>query len=359
MMLKAGAIAAVSVLLVFLAAVTLLLGIDRVATSDAASAMEQSPEGVVAILVRTSSGQFDTCGSGFFFKPGVVVTTRDVRRAGADVYIRVANSAQPLRATPAGTTAPTDIDVYVVEGANAESLVMAKDAVLAGDRVDVPVQASIGMSVRSATVSTIYHEDTVFAITFAGAELPDQFGGPVLATDGSVVGLLTGTSIRDAEYLVLPVARIAARMTGMPEPGPPLSSLAGTPTLSVERPPAWTAPPRDPLRPNNDGPGADGGRRAVAPTGPVVATKARVLNSPRPAYTVQARENGTEGNVVVRVTLGANGRVKSVSIVRGLPDGLNEKAIEAAYRLKFEPARDVKGVPMDSVLTVSVNFTIR
>jgi TonB family protein len=59
------------------------------------------------------------------------------------------------------------------------------------------------------------------------------------------------------------------------------------------------------------------------------------------------------------VTLGANGRVKSASVVKGLPDGLNEKAIEAAYRLSFEPARNGAGVPIDSTLTVSVNFTIR
>ncbi len=357
--LRGAALVGMAGFLILLAAVTLILGIDRVATSEAASATASGRSGVVSILVRTSSGQFDQCGSGFFFKPGVVVTTRDERRVGADVYVRIANSDGPLKATPAGTTAPTDIDVYVVEGADAESLIMSKDRVLAGDRVDVPVLASIGVSSQSATISTIYHEDAVFAITFAGAELPDQVGGPVLAADGTVVGVLSGATIRDSEYLVLPAVRIAARMTGLPEPGPPLSSLAGTPTLAVERPPTWTARPRDPLRPDNDGPGSAGGRRAVVPTGPVVARKARILNSPRPSYTAQARENGTEGNVVLRVSLGANGRVKSASVLRGLPDGLNEKAIEAAYRLEFEPARDAEGRPMDSELTVSVNFTNR
>jgi TonB family protein len=107
--------------------------------------------------------------------------------------------------------------------------------------------------------------------------------------------------------------------------------------------------------PGGNGGGGDGG----GANSRVVATKARVLNSPRPAYTEQARQNKTQGNVVVRVTLGANGRVKSASVVKGLPDGLNEKAIEAAYRLSFEPARNGAGVPIDSTLTVSVNFTIR
>jgi len=91
----------------------------------------------------------------------------------------------------------------------------------------------------------------------------------------------------------------------------------------------------------------------------VVATKASILNKPRPNYTEQARQNKTQGNVVVKVLLGANGRVQKASVVRGLPDGLNEKAIEAAYQLQFTPARNGAGAPMDQWVTVSVNFTIR
>jgi len=91
----------------------------------------------------------------------------------------------------------------------------------------------------------------------------------------------------------------------------------------------------------------------------VVATKASILNRPRPNYTEQARQNKTQGNVVVKVLLGAGGRVKSASVVRGLPDGLNEKAIEAAYQLQFSPARNGAGAPVDTWVTVSVNFTIR
>ena len=90
-----------------------------------------------------------------------------------------------------------------------------------------------------------------------------------------------------------------------------------------------------------------------------VATKANILNRPRPNYTEQARQNKTQGNVVVKVLLGANGRVKSASVVRGLPDGLNEKAIEAAYQLQFTPARNGAGQPVDTWVTVNVGFTIR
>ena len=104
-------------------------------------------------------------------------------------------------------------------------------------------------------------------------------------------------------------------------------------------------------------PGLGGGDRD--PNSRTIATKARILNSPRPNYTEQARQNKTQGNVVVRATLGADGRVKTASVVRGLPDGLNEKAIEAVYKLSFTPARNAAGNPVDSTISVSVNFTIR
>ena len=95
------------------------------------------------------------------------------------------------------------------------------------------------------------------------------------------------------------------------------------------------------------------------PSSKVVATKAVIHNRPRPAYTEQARQNKTQGSVSVKVLLGANGRVKSASVVRGLPDGLNEKAIEAVYQLSFSPARNAAGQPIDSWTNVSVAFTIR
>ena len=102
-----------------------------------------------------------------------------------------------------------------------------------------------------------------------------------------------------------------------------------------------------------------GGGDRADPSSKVIATKAVIHNRPRPNYTEQARQNKTQGNVAVKVLLGAGGRVKSASVVRGLPDGLNEKAIEAVYQLSFSPARNAAGQPVDSWVTVTVSFTIR
>ena len=48
------------------------------------------------------------------------------------------------------------------------------------------------------------------------------------------------------------------------------------------------------------------------------------LTRPTPRYTESARANGTQGSVLVRVLVGDDGNVKSVRVVRGLPDGLTE-----------------------------------
>jgi TonB family protein len=103
--------------------------------------------------------------------------------------------------------------------------------------------------------------------------------------------------------------------------------------------------------PSLGGGDADALRKAV--------TKAQILNSPRPNYTEQARVNKTQGTVAVRVLLGGNGTVKSAKVVRGLPDGLNEEAIKAVYKLKFVPAKNGAGQGVDSWLTVSVTFNLR
>ncbi|MBD0325660.1 MAG: energy transducer TonB [Pyrinomonadaceae bacterium] len=69
-----------------------------------------------------------------------------------------------------------------------------------------------------------------------------------------------------------------------------------------------------------------------------VTTKAQILSKPDPAYTLEARRNGTQGTVVLRVLLSSSGRVTSVKVLEELPDGLTENAVKAACRISFKPA---------------------
>jgi TonB family protein len=87
-----------------------------------------------------------------------------------------------------------------------------------------------------------------------------------------------------------------------------------------------------------------------------IATKAKILSSPRPGYTDQARQNRTTGTIRVRVFLGADGTIKYVRVFGGLPDGLNAKAMEAIHKIKFEPARDVDGNAVDSWVSMNLSF---
>jgi len=89
-----------------------------------------------------------------------------------------------------------------------------------------------------------------------------------------------------------------------------------------------------------------------------VDTKPVPLSRPTPRYTESARANGIQGSVLVRVLVGEDGNVKSVRVVRGLPDGLTEEAITAARQTKFKPAmRDGKPVPF--WVGLEINFNIR
>ena len=95
---------------------------------------------------------------------------------------------------------------------------------------------------------------------------------------------------------------------------------------------------------------------STAPT--QVTTRPKVLNSVRPQYSEIARRNQTQGVVVIRILVGADGDVKQAKVTKGLPDDLNEQAVEAAFKLKFRPAlRD--GVAVDYTLPIQVEFNLR
>lgn len=82
------------------------------------------------------------------------------------------------------------------------------------------------------------------------------------------------------------------------------------------------------------------------------------LNNPAPRYTERARLNGVEGIIIARVLVGADGAVQHVRIVKGLPDGLDEQAIRAAYALKFKPALK-DGKPVAFWQAVQIEFHLR
>jgi TonB family protein len=116
--------------------------------------------------------------------------------------------------------------------------------------------------------------------------------------------------------------------------------------------------------PGNDdnlgGPGrGTGGTRKPRAAEESVDRRPVLLNQPQPLFTELARKNKVQGVVRIRILIDAGGAVKEAVIVRGLPDGLNEQAIRAAYQMRFRPAMK-DGRPVSYWLNnVEVEFNLR
>lgn len=92
-------------------------------------------------------------------------------------------------------------------------------------------------------------------------------------------------------------------------------------------------------------------------SGKEVTTKARVLSKPEPSFTEEARRNQLTGTVVLRCIFGANGKVFGFRVVSGLPDGLTERAIQAARKIRFVPATK-DGRPVSMWVQLEYNFNL-
>ena len=107
------------------------------------------------------------------------------------------------------------------------------------------------------------------------------------------------------------------------------------------------------------GPGGGGGGTDYSKTFTVkdVTKRAVITSKPEPQFTEEARKNNVTGEVVLRMVLTSSGSVSSIVPVKRLPDGLTEKAIEAAKRIQFIPA-EKDGHKVSQYVTVAYNFNI-
>ena len=76
---------------------------------------------------------------------------------------------------------------------------------------------------------------------------------------------------------------------------------------------------------------------------------------PDPQYTRDARAANIKGTVVLSVTVGVDGCLRDINVVRPLGYGLDSSAVNAASRWHCKPA--VKnGQPEQKHITIEVNF---
>ena len=69
-----------------------------------------------------------------------------------------------------------------------------------------------------------------------------------------------------------------------------------------------------------------------------VDSKVVITSKPPPSYTKEARRNGVQGFVSLKLLMSADGKISRIRVVKGLPAGLTESAIKAACKIKFKPA---------------------
>lgn len=107
------------------------------------------------------------------------------------------------------------------------------------------------------------------------------------------------------------------------------------------------------------GPGSGGGFGGGAYRPGAGVTAPRLISQVKPRYTPDALERKIQGSVWLEIVVTREGRAGDVRVTRSLdPQGLDEEAIVAVRQWQFEPGR-LAGAPVDVLVSVAMDFTIR
>ncbi|WP_421707233.1 TonB family protein [Algihabitans sp.] len=178
------------------------------------------------------------------------------------------------------------------------------------------------------------------------------------------------------------VAVKALLMEPVPEAAPtPLPESLDAEAVIVESQPSLQVPPLPPRRPEAAASTAElrseGESKAVpaakvrglipaegaassssAPGGPSHGAEIRPGGNPAPVYPEIARQRDQEGRVLLRVTVGSDGRAREVRVLRSSGHSrLDRAARQAVERWRFVPARQA-GRPVEGLLDIPVTFRL-
>jgi protein TonB len=76
-----------------------------------------------------------------------------------------------------------------------------------------------------------------------------------------------------------------------------------------------------------------------------------------PVYPDMARKTRVAGIVIVEAIINKDGSVEQVKVIKGLPMGMSESAVEAVKQWKFKPGT-LNGEPVDVIFNLTVNFKL-
>jgi protein TonB len=81
------------------------------------------------------------------------------------------------------------------------------------------------------------------------------------------------------------------------------------------------------------------------------------VSVPTLPYPEAARSKGIEGTVLLEVTVGKDGKVRKVKVIKGIGHGLDEVAVRALKKASFKPAVGSNSKPMR--YTIRYRYTFR
>lgn len=80
--------------------------------------------------------------------------------------------------------------------------------------------------------------------------------------------------------------------------------------------------------------------------------------TPQPIYTEEARQARIQGVVILQAIIDATGGVTAIKILKGLPEGLSEAAVEAVKTWRYQPAT-LDGRPVAVYYNFTISFSLQ
>ena len=84
----------------------------------------------------------------------------------------------------------------------------------------------------------------------------------------------------------------------------------------------------------------------------------KLTYAPRPNYTEEARRARIQGVVILQAVVDAVGNVGYVKVLKGLPEGLTESAVQVVEQWRYEPAT-LNGEPVPVYMNLTINFSLQ
>lgn len=317
--------------------------------SDPRIFLEKARASMVLITGENESGQPITPGAGFVIGRNHIAT-----------HLGIVSSARRIRVQPAGQEQKVDVSTRDDNGLAAILTVARVDgpplklgysgSVALNDKVYILGYTNNGVEVSEALITKVDRAGDTPSFQISSQITSSSKGGPVLNSKGEVIGIAGDNAAGLSQGIVVPVLYLSNLLPSVTGSGGGIGAGAGS---------GGGIGPGLPSVGAGQGPGVlQPGDRSPATTASSVDTRPILIKRVNPGYTEEARKNNIQGIVTLRVLVGADGAVKRVMITRGLPDGLNERAIAAAYQATFKPAMK-DGQPVEYWVGLQMEFNLK